>query len=96
MDYDFYDYFEEDEEQSETIEERELELDEAVWNLLEVFSSGTGEFEDEFSEISEFLKDMICEQLFIKFSISVYRPMYLTDDAGNMDYEEFPYEEMAF
>ncbi len=107
MNYDFYDGFDgfedykdyEDNYRAEDeIESREAELQAAVCDMLESFLIGADEvdFEDGFDEMGEFFKDMICEQLYLKFGVSVYRPMYLENETEELEYEEFPYEEMAF
>lgn len=107
MIYDFYDGFDsfedykdyEDNYQAEDeIESREAELQTTVCDMLESFFIGADEvdFEGDFDEMGEFFKDMICEQLYLKFGVSVYRPMYLENEMEELEYEEFPYEKMAF
>lgn len=80
------------------IDDRETELDQAVYDLLEVVVQDAetlipAEMRD---EAYERIKDLVCETLYKEFGVSVYRPMYLEDDDGVTSYEEFPYEEMDF
>lgn len=98
MKYDFYDEFEDcedyDETEEEEIEMRETELNAAVSDMLEVFLVGSEDeapFDDGYQEMTDFLKEWICEWLYRKCDISVYRPMYLENENGEYDYEEFPY-----
>lgn len=46
----------------------------------------------EMDELRETLKDVVFEALYSLYGISVYRPMYTVNDAGESQYTEFPYE----
>lgn len=81
-------------EEADMIEERELELDEAVYGLMEVFVPNLLDIVDDADEVYEDIKDLICERLYTKHEISVYRPMYLEDDNGNESFSKFPYPDM--
>ena len=81
----------------DAIDEREYELDDAVEKLLEEFSD---EFlcmsADSIQMIDEEIKDLICEHLWKKHQISVYRPMFLEDEHGTEFFCEYPYPQMIF
>ena len=82
----------------EEIELREEELELAVKNMLLEFEPG---IEEEFSfdgcaavdEMTERLKNIVCEFLIREYGISVYRPTYLEDDSGGYEFVEYPYGE---
>lgn len=75
------------------IDERELELDDAVYSLLDVvFDNGYINFDD----IIEDVKEHILEYIARKHNIPIRRPMYLQDEDGTDFYEEYPYEHMIF
>lgn len=80
----------------ESIDQREMELDECIdWILSEIAPEyleelGSVTVDEVFSD----LKDMICEYLYKKCGISVYRPMYLENEHGVDEYYEYPYPEM--
>lgn len=82
--------------EKESIDQREMELDECIdWILSEI----EPEYLDELGavttdEVFSDLKDMICEYLYKKCGISVYRPMYLENEHGIDEYYEYPYPEM--
>lgn len=82
------------ESERENIDQRENELDEAIdWLLSEIapdYMDQVEDLEDVFSD----MKDMICEYLYTKCGISVYRPMYLENENGVDEYYDFPYPEM--
>lgn len=85
------------EDEEELIEDRENEMDDAVYDLLSTFCGGS--FIDaaskETQEIIEDIKDTLCEMLFEKHGIEVYRPMYIADDDGNEEFSLYPYAELA-
>ena len=82
--------------EKESIDQREMELDECIdWILSEIAPEyleelGSVTVDEVFSD----LKDMICEYLYKKCGISVYRPMYLENEHGIDEYYEYPYPEM--
>lgn len=82
--------------EKESIDQREMELDECIdWILSEIAPEyleelGSVTVDEVFSD----LKDMICEYLYKKCGISVYRPMYLENEHGKDEYYEYPYPEM--
>lgn len=83
-------------DQQDMIDDRELELDDALYDLLSVLDPNFNHMSANADEIYSFLKDLIAESLFKKFGISIYRPMYLEDTDGNSCFEEYPYSEMEF
>lgn len=83
-------------EEMDDIEERELELDEAVYGLMDAFVPNLFDVEDDPDDVYEGLKDCICEYLYKRHGISVYRPMYLEDDDGSDFFTEYPYPEIDF
>ena len=86
-----------DEEKQELeIEMRECDMSEGVESLLDLFLGGEGvsAYFDEISDVTEDLKDLICEYLYCKWGIEVFRPMVLEFDDGTESYEEYPYSLM--
>lgn len=81
-------------EQLEIIDERESEIDDALYDFLTALAPNFFEVADNPDEICEELKDNICEYLFSQHGISVYRPMFLEDEDGTDYFTEFPYPEM--
>lgn len=81
-------------EELELIDEREAEIDDAMYMLLDTLVSNLFDFVEEPDELCEELKDHICEYLYQKYDISVYRPMYLECEDGTEEFAEYPYPEM--
>lgn len=81
-------------EELDDIEVRELELDDAIYALVDTFVPNLSEITDDIDVVYEDLKDHICEYLYQEHDISVYRPMILEDEDGSDYYTEFPYPEM--
>ena len=83
-------------EEEELIEERELELDDAVYEfLVTILGESFNISSKDTQEILENLKDCICHTLYEKHGINVYRPMYIADDDGNEEFCLYPYSEIA-
>ena len=78
----------------DTMEQRELELSDAVITMAEVFAEGHLDKVDDIDELAEVLKDLIAEFLYTEYGLSCYRPMFLEDELGNEEYVEFPYPEL--
>jgi len=78
------------------IEERESELDTAVWDMLEIIVQNIAAVSEDPDKLCEDIKDHICEYLFKKHKISVYRPMFLECEDGTDEFFKFPYDEMDF
>lgn len=77
------------------IDQREEELDFALYEMLEIFMPDVScDLEEYEPDIYSQLKDLICEWLYKEHGISVYRPMFLVDEDGVESYEEYPYEEL--
>lgn len=83
-------------EEMEMIDDRESELTDAVYVLLLEFAANIFEVAEDADELCEGIKDLICEYLYRKHGISVYRPMYLEDEDGTDEFVEFPYPEIEF
>lgn len=81
-------------EKLDKIDERELELDNAVWDLINVFVPNLFDIEEDPDEVYEDMKDHISEYLYKKHNISIYRPMFLEEEDGSDYYTNFPYSEM--
>lgn len=81
-------------EELEVIDEREMEIDDAIYALLDTLVPNMFDIEDDPDGLYEDLKDLICEWLYTERGISVYRPMYLEDESGNDEFFKFPYPEM--
>lgn len=84
-------------EQDMRVSEREDELSDAVTEMLfTVLGDDYYPLSDDVEEITEDLKDHLCEYLFRKYGINIYRPMYLEDENGDEFFEEYPYDCMEF
>lgn len=83
-----------DAEKLEIIDEREAEIDDAIYVCLAELVPNLFDITDNPDEFYEDMKDHICEYLYLKHGISVYRPMYLESEDGTDEFVEFPYPEM--
>ena len=81
-------------EEIELIDEREIEIDDAVYTCLMELAPNLFDIIDDPDELCNDLKDHICKYLYLQHGISVYRPMYLEDEDGIDEFVEFPYPEM--
>lgn len=83
--------------EDDKIEEREAELDDAVYYFV---SAVLGDFFDdvldELGELCDDLKEHFLEYMARKHGLAIYRPMYLEDENGEDFFEEYPYECMEF
>lgn len=80
--------------QDDMIDERELDLDDAIYDMLSVFLDNDASLKGNGDKIVSCMKDTIAETLYKKFNISIYRPMHLVDEDGNESFEEFPYPDL--
>lgn len=93
---------EEDDDQDdneEMIENRENELDTAVYDFLcEVFEEPLDNIvgKKEAGEIYEDFKDHALEYIARKWDLEIYRPMILEDEDGTEFFEEYPYDVLEF
>ena len=80
----------------EEIEEREAEISAIFEDLLiQLCPDDMGELLPiEYKEVLNDVVDHMCEYLYVKHGISVYRPMYLECSNGKKEYYDFPYPEM--
>lgn len=79
------------------IEERELEIEDALWMFLDTVLGGDAVLEiTGTDEAFEDIKEHFLEYLARKHGLPVRRPMFLTDENGEDFYEEYPYEHMIF
>lgn len=78
------------------IDFREGELDDAVTELIYILEPKIDDFLEGNSDIIDDIKDLLCEHLYEKYGISVYRPMILEDDDGSDYFTEYPYPELEF
>ena len=85
-----YGYLEED----DLIDTRELELDDAMFDMISDVAPEFMDIVEDVGEVCEYFKDLICEKLYTEFDVSVYRPMRLEDQNGNEEFSLYPYEEM--
>ena len=87
-------------DQSIEIDDRESELDDAIYAFLDVVLDTRHLYQvfpdqrDEEACVDD-VKDHILEYLARKWDIPVYRPMMLEDDEGEF-FERYPYEHMIF
>lgn len=87
----------EEDEWDDAIQEREEELDAAVYQFYTDVLGGSPYYDGEdMDEMLDDLKDHFLEYMARKWGIDVYRPMMLEDEDGNDFYEEYPYECMIF
>lgn len=71
-------------------------LDQAFGVLLETIAEQDYYQRPDADKISDDIKELVCEYLYRKYGISVYRPMYLEDEDGKEFFVEHPYEHMVF
>ena len=81
-------------EELEMIDERESAIDDAIYACLDELIPNMFDIVDDPDELYEDVKDHLCEYLYTKHGISVYRPMYLENEDGTDEFCEFPYPEM--
>lgn len=80
-------------DEKDAIEEREIELDDAVWYLLQTFAPNLIDFFDDGEVVDktiEELKDFFGAYLYGEHGISIYRPMFINKD-GEEVFCEYPY-----
>lgn len=97
--YDEYDYSTEDESllmMQEEIEDRESDLSWAIGNFLETVLSDSNVSSDEVIEIEEDCLEHFLEYIHLKHGLDIYRPMWIKYEDGSEEFEEFPYENLAF
>lgn len=79
------------------IEERELEIEDALWAFLDTVLGGDATLEIMTGdEMFEDIKEHFLEYLARDHGLPVRRPMFLTDENGEDFFEEYPYEHMIF
>lgn len=79
------------------IEERELEIEDALWAFLDDVLGGDATLEIMTGdEMFEDIKEHFLEYLARVHGLPVRRPMFLTDENGEDFFEEYPYEHMIF
>lgn len=83
-----------EEEELDKIDERELEIDDALCEFLQTLIPNLFDVIYDVGDLCEDLKDSICEYLYKKYGISVYRPMFLECEDGTEEFTEYPYPEM--
>lgn len=83
-----------EEEELDKIDERELELDDALYEFLQTLIPNLFDVIYDVDDLCDDLKDSICEYLYKKYEISVYRPMFLECEDGTEEFTEYPYPEM--
>lgn len=76
------------------IDDRELEIDDAVYALLYTLLGDEGIEYGYIDDLCEDLKDRMCSFLYTDYDISIYRPMYLETEDGTNEFYEYPYPEM--
>ena len=87
----------EEDDINEQIEEREIELDDAVYQFLtDVLGGAPYIVGDDLDEMLDDLKEHFLEYMARKWGLDIYRPMILEDEDGEDFFEEYPYECMVF
>lgn len=81
-------------EELEIIDERETEIDGAIYACLEELVPNMFDVVDDADDFCDDVKEHLCEYLYTKHGISIYRPMYLENEDGTDEFFEFPYPEM--
>jgi hypothetical protein len=97
--YGEYDYGTEDESLlmiQEEIEDRESDLSWAISNFLETVLSDSNVSSDEVIEIEEDCLEHFLEYIHLKHGLNIYRPMWIRYEDGSEEFEEYPYENLAF
>lgn len=83
-------------EEDDLIDERESEINDAIFSMIGVLLPDICDTDLEIEETCEELADLICEYLYRNHGVSVYRPMYLKCEDGSEEFCEYPYEEMEY
>lgn len=85
-------------EEEEEIDEREMELDSAIYDFVQaVLDEPLEDYAASPADvIYEDLKEHFLEYMARKWDLMIRRPMFLEDENGEEFYEEFPYECMEF
>lgn len=79
------------------IEEREIEIENALWVFLDTVLGNNAALEMvDTDETFTDIKEHFLEYLARKHGLPVHRPMFLADEDGVEFYEEYPYEYMIF
>lgn len=78
------------------IDERETELNDIMYDMLEQMVPNILDVTDDIVDVCDDLVDYVCEFLYRNHGISVYRPMHLECEDGSEEFSKFPYEEMEF
>ena len=89
----------EEEDQRFEIDMRDMEIEDAIWDLLTVILDGAEEGEEKEANASYIKNDIIedckehfLEYIYLKFGIQIRRPMIIEYDDGTEEYQEFPYD----
>lgn len=85
---------EELETEEELIDKRKMELIDVAYIFLETAVPDICDVADDVDTLCENVVDHICEYLYKKYGISIYRPMYLEDEDGSDYFTKYPYPEM--
>ena len=83
-------------EVEDIIDEREIELDSAVYEFVMTAVQGAYIDDDAFDDILEDCKEHFLEYLARKHCLPIYRPMMLEYEDGEEEISEYPYEDMEF
>lgn len=78
------------------INEREIELNDIMYDMLEQMVPNILDVTDDIVDVCDDLVDYVCEFLYRNHGISVYRPMYLECEDGSEEFCKFPYGEMDY
>lgn len=86
----------EKETQAEMIEERELELQDAMYNFCKVAMDTTSMSALTDMQIEDMV-DHVLEYMYRKWDLEIYRPMFIEDsDTKEKFFEEYPYGHLEF
>lgn len=78
------------------IEQREDEIDMAIWDALSIILDNGTYCLAETNEICEDVKEHLLEYLYRKWGLEIYRPMVIEFNDGSEEYKEYPYEYLEF
>jgi hypothetical protein len=76
------------------IDEREQELSDVINKMLDIILDDNINYLDSQDEITEDVKDHICEYLYLKWGFEIYRPMIVEYEDGAEEFLKYPYSQL--
>lgn len=83
---------------AEAIEGRETEISDCICDMLNVILDDGLDYldSDESAELIEDIKDHICEYIYLKWGLEIYRPMIVEYEDGKEEFLKYPYSKLEF